>query len=119
MTRVKTLSELEIEDQDYLEKQRVEQAHREKEPLVIDKRLNDINCYHFFEGDITLIGVDEHGTEFSISVDAYELLQWINTDDIREDLANHILKGKSSNKNNNNTKQNVIVNSTFSNTKNN
>ena len=37
MTRVKTLSELEIEDQDYLEKQRVEQAHREKEPLVIDK----------------------------------------------------------------------------------
>ena len=37
MTRVNTLSELEIEDQDYLEKQRVEQAHREKEPLVIDK----------------------------------------------------------------------------------
>lgn len=90
-----------------------------KEKLVIDKRLNDISCYHFFEGDITLIGVDEHGTEFSVSVDAYELLQWINTDDIREDLAKHILKGKSSNKNNNNIKQNVIVNSTFSNTKNN
>ncbi len=38
------------------------------------KRINDINTYHFFEGDITIVGSDENGEDFSLSVDAYELI---------------------------------------------
>ena len=51
-----------------------------------NKRINNINTYHFFEGDVTIVGVDENGEEFSLSIDAYELINWINTDQIREEL---------------------------------
>ena len=77
-----------------------------------NKRINDINTYHFFEGDVTIVGVDENGEEFSLSIDAYELIQWINTDQVREELAKWLLKNKDGYKYKNAT-QDVIVNSTF------
>tara|TARA_R100000329_G_C7488594_1_gene172109 strand:+ start:41 stop:301 length:261 start_codon:yes stop_codon:yes gene_type:complete len=77
-----------------------------------NKRINNINTYHFFEGDVTIVGVDENGEEFSLSIDAYELINWINTDQIREELAKWLLKNKDGYKYKNVT-QDVIVNSTF------
>ena len=80
------------------------------------KRINDINTYHFFEGDITIVGSDENGEGLSLSVDAYELIQWINTDQVREELAKWLLKNKDGYKYKNAT-QDVIVNNTFKKTK--
>ena len=81
------------------------------------KRINDINTYHFFEGDVTIVGVDENGNDFSLSLDSYELIQWINTDQVREELAKWLLKNKDGYKYKNAT-QDVIVNSTFKNKEN-
>mgnify|MGYP003135300619 CR=1 FL=1 len=81
------------------------------------KRINNINTYHFFEGDITIVGVDENGKDFSLSVDAYELIQWINTDQVREELAKWLLKNKDGYKYKN-ASQDVIVNSIFKNKEN-
>ena len=81
------------------------------------KRINDINTYHFFEGDVTIVGVDENGEEFSLNIDAYELIQWINTDQIREELAKWLLKNKDGYKYKN-ASQDVIVNSIFKNKEN-
>ena len=78
------------------------------------KRINDINTYHFFEGDVTIVGVDENGDNFSLSIDAYELINWINTDQVREDLAKWLLKNKDGYKYKN-ASQDVIVNSIFKN----
>ena len=58
------------------------------------KRLHDIHTYHFFEGDLNLCGKDEEGNEFELSMSAYELLEWINTNEVREELAKWILKNK-------------------------
>ena len=79
---------------------------------TIRKRLNNINTYHFFEGDITIAGEDELGEEFTVTVDAYELLGWINTDQIRDELATWLLKSKEGNKNQK-PSQTVIMNRTF------
>ena len=76
------------------------------------KRIHTINTYHFFEGDVTIVGVDENGEDFSLSIDAYELINWINTDQVREELAKWLLKNKDAYKYKNAT-QDVIVNSTF------
>ena len=81
------------------------------------KRINNINTYHFFEGDVTIVGVDENGEEFSLNIDAYELIQWINTDQVREELAKWLLKNKDGYKYKN-ASQDVIVNSIFKNKEN-
>lgn len=46
------------------------------EPIV--KRLSNINTMFNFEGDTTLIGVDEFGKEFRLSIPIMELLEWID-----------------------------------------
>ena len=81
------------------------------------KRINDINKYHFFEGDVTIVGVDENGEDFSLSIDAYELINWIKTDQVREELAQFLLKNKDGYKYKN-ASQDVIVNSIFKNKEN-
>jgi carotenoid cleavage dioxygenase-like enzyme len=81
------------------------------------KRINDINTYHFFEGDVTIVGVDENGEDFSLSIDAYELINWIKTDQVREELAQFLLKNKDGYKYKN-ASQDVIVNSIFKNKEN-
>ena len=76
------------------------------------KRINNINTYHYFEGDVTIVGVDENGEELSLSLDAYELINWINTDQVREELAQWLLKSKDGYRYKN-ASQDVIINSTF------
>tara|TARA_R100000664_G_scaffold7516_1_gene12632 strand:- start:1076 stop:1333 length:258 start_codon:yes stop_codon:yes gene_type:complete len=81
------------------------------------KRIHNINTYHFFEGDVTIVGVDENGEDFSLSIDAYELINWIKTDQVREELAQFLLKNKDGYKYKN-ASQDVIVNSIFKNKEN-
>tara|TARA_R100000781_G_C4049014_1_gene116816 strand:+ start:132 stop:389 length:258 start_codon:yes stop_codon:yes gene_type:complete len=78
----------------------------------MDKRIHTINTYHFFEGDVTIVGVDENGEEFTLSIEAYELINWINTDQVREELATWLLKSKDGYRYKN-ASQDVIMNSTF------
>ena len=78
----------------------------------IHKRIHTINTYHFFEGDVTIVGVDENGEEFTLSIEAYELINWINTDQVREELATWLLKSKDGYRYKN-ASQDVIMNSTF------
>ena len=59
-----------------------------------NKRLQQIDTYHFFEGDITLGGVDENGDSFSVTLCAYDVIHWIDTDGIRDDLIKYINQGK-------------------------
>lgn len=113
MTTYKNFTELEIEDENYLEKQRVLEAHRQKQILV-----NDINSVYNEDGKIKISITDKMGKQKNIIIDAYLFINRIDTDKIREELAKHILKGRTNSKKTDEATQNVIMNSTFSNTKN-
>ncbi|QDP51042.1 MAG: hypothetical protein Unbinned6004contig1002_28 [Prokaryotic dsDNA virus sp.] len=76
------------------------------------KNIHDLNTYHFFEGEITISGNDENGDDFTLTMNAYEVISWLDTDDIRDELAKWILKNKNKNKYKNKS-QEVIMNNTF------
>ena len=48
----------------------------------IHKRLNNINTFQCAEGEIYLRGTDEYGNDFTICYDAYNFLEWIDTETI-------------------------------------
>ena len=59
----------------------------------IHKRLNNINTFQCAEGEIYLRGTDEYGNDFTICYDAYNFLEWIDTETIeyiKEQLIKHI-----------------------------
>jgi hypothetical protein len=76
------------------------------------KRLHNINTYHFFKGDISLAGEDEDGKELIIEMDAYEFIGFIDSDQVKEDLAKWLMKTRNREKYRN-PSQSVIMNSTF------
>jgi len=64
----------------------------EKEEVIM-KRMNNINTFHTYENDIYLSGTDELGKDFTICFDAYNFLNWIDTEQleyIKEKLIKHI-----------------------------
>jgi len=65
----------------------------ELEQELIHKRMNDINTFQCCEGELYLRGTDEYGKDFQICFDAYNFLDWIDTEQIeyiKEQLINHI-----------------------------
>lgn len=59
----------------------------------IHKRLNNINTFQCAEGEIYLRGTDEYGNDFTICYDAYNFLEWIDTETIeyiKEQLIKYI-----------------------------
>jgi len=59
----------------------------------IHKSLNNINTFQCAEGEIYLRGTDEYGNDFTICYEAYNFLEWINTETIeyiKEQLIKHI-----------------------------
>ena len=44
------------------------------------------------ENEICLAGKDEHGEELCMWFDAYEFIQWVDMDYIKETLTKHINK---------------------------
>ena len=59
----------------------------------IHKRLSNINTFQCAEGEIYLRGTDENGNDFTICYEAYNFLEWIDTETneyIKEQLIKHI-----------------------------
>ena len=64
-----------------------------KKTDMIWKNLHDINTFQCCEGELYLRGKDEQGKDFTICFDAYNFLNWIDTDTvkyIKEQVIKHI-----------------------------
>ena len=64
-----------------------------QEDELIHKRMNDINTFQAHENEVYLRGTDEYGKDFQICFDAYNFLEWIDTEHlkyIKEQLVKHI-----------------------------
>ena len=51
-------------------------------PIEIQKRLHEINTFQCCENELYLRGNDEHGEDFTICFDAFDFLDWIDTEQI-------------------------------------
>ena len=63
------------------------------EDELIHKRMNDINTFQAHENEVYLRGTDEWGKDFQVVFDAYNFLDWIDTEQIeyiKEQLIKHI-----------------------------
>ena len=66
---------------------------KKEEDELIHKRMNDINTFQAHENEVYLRGTDEYGKDFQICFDAYNFLEWIDTEHleyIKEQLVKHI-----------------------------
>ena len=64
----------------------------EREELI-HKAMNDINTFQCCDGELYLRGTDEYGKDFQVCFDAYNFLNWIDTEQIeyiKEQLIKHI-----------------------------
>ena len=64
-----------------------------QEDELIHKRMNDINTFQCHKRELYLRGTDEYGRDFQICFDAYNFLDWIDTENIeyiKEQLIKHI-----------------------------
>jgi|TARA_R110001592_G_scaffold69594_1_gene213561 hypothetical protein len=60
---------------------------------MIHKAMNNLNTFQCCEGEIYLRGTDEYGKDFQVCFDAYDFLNWIDTEQIKyikEQLIKHI-----------------------------
>ena len=48
----------------------------------LHKRLHEINTFQCCENELYLRGKDEHGKDFTICFDAFNFLEWIDTEQI-------------------------------------
>jgi len=55
---------------------------QEEEVMQKHKRMNDINSFQVHENELCLRGTDEHGLDFTCWFDAYDFLEWIDTENI-------------------------------------
>ena len=46
------------------------------------KRLHEINTFQCVDNELYLRGKDEHGEDFTICFDAFDFLDWIDTEQI-------------------------------------
>ena len=53
------------------------------EPELIHKRKNDINTFQAHENEVYLRGTDEYGKDFQVCFDAYNFLEWIDTEHLK------------------------------------
>ena len=42
------------------------------------KNLHDINTFSCSDNEVYLVGKDEHGKDFTIVLNAFELLEWVD-----------------------------------------
>jgi len=60
---------------------------------LIHKAMHSINTFQCCDGEIYLRGLDEWGKDFQVCFEAYDFLQWIDTEQIeyiKEQLIKHI-----------------------------
>jgi len=56
------------------------------------KNLHDINTFHCKDNEVYLSGTDEEGNEFTIVLNALELLEWLDIKYIKEQTLKYIDK---------------------------
>ena len=86
------MTPIELERQE-LEKEFLKMPELEQEEEMIHKRMNDINTFQAHENEVYLRGTDEYGKDFQICFDAYNFLEWIDTENleyIKERLTKYI-----------------------------
>ena len=54
------------------------------------KRLHDINTFACSDNEVYLAGKDEHGKDFTIVLDAFELLEWLDVKYIKKQTIKYI-----------------------------
>ena len=60
---------------------------------LIHKAMNNINTFQCCDGELYLRGTDEYGQPFQLCFNAYNFLDWIDTENIeyiKEQLIKHI-----------------------------
>ena len=78
-----------------LEKELMKMPHLHDGHEMINKRMNNINTFQCCDGELYLKGTDEYGKDFQICFDAYDFLNWIDTENIeyiKEQLIKNIQK---------------------------
>jgi hypothetical protein len=78
-----------------LEKELMKMPHLHDSHEMINKRMNNINTFQCCDGELYLKGTDEYGKDFQICFDAYDFLNWIDTENIeyiKEQLIKNIQK---------------------------
>ena len=86
------MTPIELERQE-LEKEFLKMPELEQEEKMIHKRMNDINTFQAHKNEVYLRGTDEYGKDFQICFDAYNFLEWIDTEHleyIKEQLTEYI-----------------------------
>ena len=64
-----------------------------KERKTLMKNLHDINSmYNSDHGETILVGSDENGDELHLTISTYELIHWIDKEDLKESLIKYIQK---------------------------
>ena len=64
-----------------------------QEEEMINKAMHSINTFQAHQNEIYLRGIDEYGKDFQVCFDAYNFLEWIDTEQInyiKEQLIKHI-----------------------------
>jgi len=63
------------------------------EDELIHKAMNSLNTFQCCDGELYLRGIDEYGKDFQVCFDAYDFLNWIDTEQvkyIKEQVIKHI-----------------------------
>tara|TARA_Y100001963_G_C6580020_1_gene352964 strand:+ start:283 stop:525 length:243 start_codon:yes stop_codon:yes gene_type:complete len=74
-----------------LDEEKIEETHVDLRQEDAHKRLN-IHTFMAHENEVAIGGTDENGEELCVWFDAYEFVQWIDIDHIKEKLTKHINK---------------------------
>ena len=53
------------------------------EKELIHKAMNNLNTFQCCDGELYLRGIDEYGRDFQVCFDAYDFLNWIDTEQIK------------------------------------
>ena len=56
------------------------------------KNLNDINTFSCSDNEVYLSGTDENGKDFTIVLNAFEILEWLDIDHIKEQTIKYVKK---------------------------
>ena len=59
---------------------------------MISKRLNNINTLQCVDNELYLVGVDEYGKDFTIVLNAIDVLEWIDIEYIKGQTLKYIDK---------------------------
>tara|TARA_R100000781_G_scaffold120_1_gene135 strand:+ start:794 stop:976 length:183 start_codon:yes stop_codon:yes gene_type:complete len=54
------------------------------------KRIHDINTFACSDNEVYLVGKDEHGEDFTIVLNAFELLEWLDIKHIKKQTIKYI-----------------------------